>query len=97
MAAFLNLKGIYKQEGDQLFSLFDSCRIKGNGLKLKEGKFRGDIRRTFFTHRVGIQRNRLPRDVVDAPSLAPGWMGPWAALAGETALPITGGLEVDEF
>lgn len=48
MAAFLNLKGIYKQEGDQLFSLFDSCRIKGNGLKLKEGKFRGEIEGCFL-------------------------------------------------
>jgi len=38
MAAFLNLKGIYKQEGDQLFSLFDSCRIKGNGLKTERGE-----------------------------------------------------------
>ncbi|KFV46824.1 hypothetical protein N328_02391, partial [Gavia stellata] len=37
--------------------------------KLKEGGFRLAIRKQFFTMRVVRHWNRLPRDVVDAPSL----------------------------
>jgi len=50
-------------------------------LKLKEGRFRLDIRKKSLTVRVVRHWNRLPRDVFDAPSLGTsrqGWIQPWA-------------------
>ncbi|KFV58221.1 hypothetical protein N341_01736, partial [Tyto alba] len=40
-----------------------------NGTELKEGRFRLDIRKKLFTMKVVKHWNRLPRVVVDAPSL----------------------------
>ena len=60
IAAFQYLKGAYKQEGSQLFTRVDNSRARGNGFKLKEGRFRLDVRGKLFTMRVLRCWNRLP-------------------------------------
>ena len=69
IAAFQCLKGAYKKDGDRLFSRACCNRTRGNGFKLKEGRFRRNKRKTFFTMRMVKHWNKLPREVVDAPSL----------------------------
>ncbi|GAB0191423.1 hypothetical protein GRJ2_001607600 [Grus japonensis] len=59
----------YKKAGVGLFTRVCSDRTKGNGLKLKEDRFRSDFRKKFFTMWVVRHWNRLPREAVDAPSL----------------------------
>ena len=68
-AAFQNLKGAYRKPGEGLFIQAGSKRKRGNGFKLKEGRFRPDIRKKFFTRRVVRHWNGLPRGAVDVPSL----------------------------
>ncbi|GAB0188594.1 mitochondrial enolase superfamily member 1 [Grus japonensis] len=69
IAAYQFLKGAYRKAGEGLFIRECSDRTRGDGFKLKEGRFRLDVRKKFFTVRVVRHWNRLPREAVDAPSL----------------------------
>ena len=69
IVAFQYLKGAHKQEGKWLFTRADSNRTTGNRFKLRQRRFRLDIRKKFFTQSVVTHWNRLPKEAVDAPSL----------------------------
>ncbi|KAK4831616.1 hypothetical protein QYF61_018556, partial [Mycteria americana] len=69
IAAFQYLKGAYGKDGDRLFSKACCDRTRSNGFKLREGRFRLDLRKKFFTTRVVRHWHRLPGEVVEALSL----------------------------
>ena len=68
-AAFQYLKGAYEKDGGNLFSKACCDKTRSHGVKLREGRFRLDTRKKFFTLRVLKPWPRLPREVGDVPSV----------------------------
>ena len=52
-----------------MFTRVGSDRTRGDDFKLRQERFRLDIRRKFFHPEGGDTLNRLPKEAVDAPSL----------------------------
>jgi len=93
-------EGAYRKDGEGLLTRVWSDRTNGNGFKLKEGRFRLDIRKEFFTMRVVRPWPRLPREAVAAPSVEVSKArldGAWSTLVWwKGSLPMAGGLQRED-
>ncbi|TRZ10214.1 hypothetical protein HGM15179_016893 [Zosterops borbonicus] len=68
IAASQYLKRAYRKDGERLFTR--ACSDRRNGFKLQDWTFKLDMRKILFTVSMVRHWNRLPRELVGAPSLA---------------------------
>ena len=80
IVTFQYLKGVYKHEGNQLFTPVDSDRTRGNGFIPKEGRFRLDVGEVFYQESGEVLEQAVQSLWISSPwrCLRPGWMEPWA-------------------
>ena len=69
ISVYKYLRGGCQEDGTSLFSVVPPERTRGNGHELKHRRFQLDMRGHFFTGRVSEHWDRLPREVVQSPSL----------------------------
>ena len=68
-STFHYLKRGFQKEGNMHFSRVCCGRRRGNGFKLKQGRFRLDIRKDVFQRKAVRHWNSLSREVVYVPSV----------------------------